>query len=686
MLLLLKLLENFSFLLALFSSTKKKEKIRLRFIPDVCQRGALLWKVLLDDSGQSQHVECFLGISSDTLVLIEELTKQIVFVSPCKSILGWSAQTNSLRIYHHQGECITIHMRDSHLDRDELMEVVERLEAVSQGVLVQELTLRRNIMGQLGFHVQPDGIVTLVESQGQAWQAGLRQNSRLVEICKIAVSTLTHDQMVDLLKTSICVTLTVIPPLPDGSARKGCTLQNCKYNDNNYESDYETAGNEESKHRKAPHGQRAVPGNHRIYDRSFSPPRSCGSSGYETGSSSKSCLFPDTRYNAGNTEGTLTSSSSGNSGDDRWYELIPDANDIPPPLPNKNGGHSIRSSNTYPSNRNSKHQTSQVQVTQSHKDFGLQTPQHTKIQISNSLPLHHSNFSGPLRAVVSNNMEYESNYKLDKNNIIKQQRQEAAEYVHGRNPKVEYQLQLYNDLSRSVNDCHSNDSSVSDRLHALGSEDDLSIGGNISPRSKSMSKHYVSLPNTTSTRNHSPRSINGEAKLRPGVTARSSNRNSANLQSSTFQEDLIRLINPDNFDNGESSLNINNHSAETLTNSLPVHKTQPEVILTMARPATVISNASTTSSPLPSEFNKNSNNDRISPSINSVITTTTSKNKNLNVGPEDLPLPEDIIDWSSLVDTATRALQENDSLQENHLDRNKKHWEDGLIDASITSK
>lgn len=42
-------------------------------------------------------------------------------------------------------------------------------------------------MGQLGFHVQPDGIVTLVENQGQAWQAGLTQNSRLVEICKVGV-------------------------------------------------------------------------------------------------------------------------------------------------------------------------------------------------------------------------------------------------------------------------------------------------------------------------------------------------------------------------------------------------------------------------------------------------------------------------------------------------------------------
>nr|NVI76939.1 putative signal-induced proliferation-associated 1-like protein 2 isoform X2 [Cucujiformia] len=171
--------------LAIFSS-KKKDKNRPRFIPDLCQRGAILWQVLLDDSGQGQQIECFLGISSDSFVLIEEQTRQIVFVTPCKSILGWSLLTSSLRIYHHQGECMTIHMRDCRGDTDELVEIMSRLKAVTNGHVAKEFSISRNIMGQLGFHVQPDGIVTLVESTGQAWHAGLRQNSRLVEICKVA--------------------------------------------------------------------------------------------------------------------------------------------------------------------------------------------------------------------------------------------------------------------------------------------------------------------------------------------------------------------------------------------------------------------------------------------------------------------------------------------------------------------
>ncbi|XP_031341496.1 signal-induced proliferation-associated 1-like protein 1 isoform X1 [Photinus pyralis] len=673
-----------SFILAIFSS-KKKDKIRPRFIPDACQRGAILWQVMLDDSGQSQQIECLLGISTDTLALIEEQSRQIVFVTPCKSVLGWSPQTSSLRIYHHQGECMTIHMRDAHYDRDELMEIMERLKAVTPGVLVQELSLKRNIMGQLGFHVQPDGIVTLVESAGQAWQAGLRQNSRLVEICKVAVSTLTYDQMVDLLKTSMLVTLTVIPPMSDGSPRKGCALQNCKYNEGNYESDYENGNTDDSKNRKAAQLQQAVPGNHKkIYERSFSPPRSSSSSGYGTGSSSKSFLGNDSRF-ASNPEGTMTSSSSGHS-DDRWYEFIQENLDlemgIPPPLPVKstqNRPH--QSNNTYPSTpkRNNIHQIAHLQISQSHNHFGPQNLQHTKIQVSHSLPLQHANYSTPLTAALHNSTyDYEMNYKMDKNNLLKQENdrrmRQETEYVVTRAPKVaEYTTlqQLNSDMVRNnllMNDGHSTDSSVSDRLYGIGSEDELSTGsgGNVSPRTKRSTK-LANLSNNNS-RNQSPRSLNGEAKLRPGVTSRSSNRNSANLATSTFQEELIRLIDPDSIEESREPIRLNKEN-----------KSEPEVILTMARPATVISNSSTTSSPLPAEF-KIAKDERLSPRV-----TSTPSKRAIVVGPEALPLPGDM-DWPSLVDTATRVMMQVAETSSLGSDDKGKHWQDDQsMDASINS-
>ncbi|XP_076239000.1 signal-induced proliferation-associated 1-like protein 2 [Calliopsis andreniformis] len=312
-------------------SSKKKTAVRPKLSCDASQRGAICWQVILEDSNQS--TDCYLGISIDTIVLIEEHSRQIVFVTPCVSVLGWHAQTNSLRLYYHQGECITIHVRGDYGERDELMEIVARLRAVTQGAPATELSLKRNSLGQLGFHVQPDGVVTQVESMGLSWQAGLRQGSRLVEICKVAVSTLSHDQMVDLLKTSAQVTVTVIPPNNDGNPRRGCTLQNCQYLSNNYEGDYENVTSPDN----TPSQQTAM-SHQRRYERSFSPPRSSNSSGYGTGSSSRS--FNDPRFPM---EGTMTSSSSGHSStDDRWYELLePQDQDgshrtdgtPPPPLP-----------------------------------------------------------------------------------------------------------------------------------------------------------------------------------------------------------------------------------------------------------------------------------------------------------------------------------------------------------------
>ncbi|XP_060532033.1 signal-induced proliferation-associated 1-like protein 1 [Cylas formicarius] len=633
--------------------SKKKDKIRPRFIPDLCQRGAILWQVLLDDSGQSQQIECFLGISSDTFVLVEEQTRQIVFVTPCKSILGWSPQTNSLRIYHHQGECMTIHMRDSHTD--ELLEIMSRLNAVTNGHIAKEFSISRNIMGQLGFHVQPDGIVTLVESAGQAWQAGLRQNSRLVEICKVAVATLTYDQMVDLLKTSLTVTLTVIPPLVDGSPRKGCTLQNCKYNEAHYEGDYESVGTDGHKSKKAPQMQQAVSGHHRkVYERSFSPPRSSNSSGYGTGSSSKSFHGQENRYLANNVEGTVTSSSN----DDKWCEFFQDF-DVPP-IPSKPTSYGVRNhhpNNTFPCSpkRNNTLPMNQPPPTAHHH----YTVQHNKIQFSNSLPLQHVNFQQPLTAALhTNTSEMDLSYKSEKNNLLKhhndKQRQESDYIQATRAPKV----------PEFINDNLSNDSSISDRMNLIGSEDELSTGsGNHSPRTRR--KH---LSNTHySTRNQSPRSMNGEAKLRPGVTSRSSNRNSANLSTNNFQEELLRLINPDSIESCSDTKEANVQS-----HTLSVHKGQPEVILTMARPATVISNASTTSSPLPNEFKVSRDDGPPSPSKNTVGLAF----------PENFPLPEES-DWPSLVDTATRVMMQVGSMQE--PDSNRARWDDEILSADHTN-
>lgn len=178
--------------------------------------------------------------------------------------------------------------------------------------------------------------------------------------------------MVDLLKTSAIVTVTVLPPVDANTPRRGCTLQSCSYIVGSIDGEYDnvhsgsgmeagmmegsivgsTAGSNRS---GAVQQQTASVHSRRLrYERSVSPPRSSSSSGYGTGSSSRSFVLPASSLAATkerlptNPEGTLTSTSSGHSSDDPWYDFMPDAADTdlmttaiattsPPPLPSRQG-------------------------------------------------------------------------------------------------------------------------------------------------------------------------------------------------------------------------------------------------------------------------------------------------------------------------------------------------------------
>ncbi|KAK6640177.1 hypothetical protein RUM44_011863 [Polyplax serrata] len=716
-------------------SSKKKERVKPKFHFDVNQRGAICWQVVLEDSGQSQLVDCFLGISTDSFVLVEERSREIVMVTPCQAILGWFIHSNSLCIYHHQGECTTIHMREGG-DRDELMEVLLRLRSVSPGCVAQEFSLKRNSMGQLGFHVQPDGIVTQVESNGLAWSAGLRQGARLVEICKVAVSTLTHDQMVDLLKTSASVMVTVIPPHSDGNPRRGCNLHNCKYTLSNYEGDYENiqCNNDNSKvsNRKAASLQQA--GNHKKrYERSFSPPRSSNSSGYGTGSSSKS--FND------EAKFSQTSTTRLPAGDGHWYEESLDVDsqmrESPPPLParlqsqlakqRKENGEVLMMAKKWEDKSLRDGDKIQKIWTPQAKKWPVEIENaHTKIQTSHSLPPNHGGFSLPAGTANSstgrfchsdnppNNIPMHDFKVGDKVTCLK------VNHIN-RIPKMPDSLPADCILSRTDAPSTDNSSVASEKLV---SEDELSASsGNASPRTIRLKHPHVTMTNSNNSRNQSPRpaSKDGEVRLRPGVTARPvpSNRNSANLTGSTLQEDLIKLINVDyqsdrdegqmkqninrvgNVENGPSSKlhgssgsgcpSVASTSSETSRNTINVlsgdvkkrdeREGNSEVILTTARPATVISNASTASSPAPSEI-KLSKEERLSPRVTKSPQYPNSRvqqaqKQQLKTSTSDklpIPVPDPgEMDWSSLVDTATRAMLNETS---NNTD-NLTNWIEG---------
>lgn len=225
-----------------FGGRSKKDKISQNivsminsgsFVPDRCVREAISWCVQVEDYGQSGTVYAYLAISAESIAIVEHMSGQVVFGAPTSTVLGFSSQPGAIRIFYHQGESLLI--RTKEVDFDEIREISSRLEDVSGARETVQLLIERNSHGQLGFHVNYEGIVQEVEKNGNAYSSGLRPGSRLVEACHISVATLTYDQLVDILKTSQVVSITIVLPYTqkDGNqyniARRGCGQHNCSY-------------------------------------------------------------------------------------------------------------------------------------------------------------------------------------------------------------------------------------------------------------------------------------------------------------------------------------------------------------------------------------------------------------------------------------------------------------------------
>uniref|UniRef100_A0A4W5NA14 Signal induced proliferation associated 1 like 1 n=1 Tax=Hucho hucho TaxID=62062 RepID=A0A4W5NA14_9TELE len=198
---------------------KRRERVRPYSGAELRSLGAVTWPVHAEDQVAGAERECLLAISNDFLILLDQEAKAVVFNCATRDVIGWSSGSPaSMKIYYERGESVSL--RSINNNTEDFGEVVKRLELLTKGSQTTEMTLRRNGLGQLGFHVNFEGIVAEVEPYGYAWQAGLRQGSRLVEICKVAVASLSHEQMIDLLRTSVTVKVVIIPPHEDSTPRR----------------------------------------------------------------------------------------------------------------------------------------------------------------------------------------------------------------------------------------------------------------------------------------------------------------------------------------------------------------------------------------------------------------------------------------------------------------------------------
>ncbi|XP_034723636.1 signal-induced proliferation-associated 1-like protein 3 [Etheostoma cragini] len=203
-------------------ASKKRERSKAREGAELGAAGAIAWRVQAQDfSGGGTELPCALGLSAEYVLLTDCSTKEVVFNCFCADVIGWTPERLALKIFYGRGDHIAVRVPEG--CAPDIREMVQRLKSLTVGCETVDMTLRRNGLGQLGFHVRLDGTVAEVEEYGFAWQAGLRQGSRLVEICKVAAVTLTHEQMIDLLRTSVTVKVVIIPPYEEGGPRRGCT-------------------------------------------------------------------------------------------------------------------------------------------------------------------------------------------------------------------------------------------------------------------------------------------------------------------------------------------------------------------------------------------------------------------------------------------------------------------------------
>ncbi|CAL8267397.1 unnamed protein product [Merluccius merluccius] len=145
--------------------SKRKDKLKGAKGAELHSAGALVWAVLVscpseeeeEEEGEEEDGEeagrggggggggaaehhklpCLLGVSAESVVLIERYSRRVVFNCSCRDVIGWKAVTDTkeggpcLDIFYERGESVSISVAES--QAEDIREVVQRLEVTSTG-------------------------------------------------------------------------------------------------------------------------------------------------------------------------------------------------------------------------------------------------------------------------------------------------------------------------------------------------------------------------------------------------------------------------------------------------------------------------------------------------------------------------------------------------------------------------
>uniref|UniRef100_A0A3Q1BC59 Rap-GAP domain-containing protein n=1 Tax=Amphiprion ocellaris TaxID=80972 RepID=A0A3Q1BC59_AMPOC len=213
---------------------KRKDKLKGAKGAELHSAGALVWAVMVnsrDEWEAGEHkLPCLLGVSAESVVLIERCTRRVVFNCSCRDVIGWKAVTETkeggpcLDIFYERGESVSITVMES--QAEEIREVVQRLELVTRGCEALEVTPLRDGVGQPGFLMNEEGFVTELQRFCYAESGGLQLWARVVRLCGHSLVHLSPEERTRLLRTAHKIHITVIPPDENGKPRRWVRLQN----------------------------------------------------------------------------------------------------------------------------------------------------------------------------------------------------------------------------------------------------------------------------------------------------------------------------------------------------------------------------------------------------------------------------------------------------------------------------
>ncbi|XP_035383085.1 signal-induced proliferation-associated 1-like protein 2 isoform X2 [Electrophorus electricus] len=203
---------------------KRKDKLKGAKGAELHSAGALVWAVSAIQENGGPKLPCLLGVSAESVVLIERCTKMVVFNCSCRDVIGWKAVLEAgaqggpcLDIFYERGEAVSITVMEN--QAEDIKEMVQRLELVTRGCEAREVTPLRDSVGQPGFLMSEEGFVTELQRFGYAESGGLQMGARVVRLCGQALVHLTQEERSRRLRTAPKIHITVIPPDENGKPR-----------------------------------------------------------------------------------------------------------------------------------------------------------------------------------------------------------------------------------------------------------------------------------------------------------------------------------------------------------------------------------------------------------------------------------------------------------------------------------